>query len=310
MQKLKGYVYVLVHPIMDGYVKIGRTTRTPIDRAKELSDLSKTSLLGKFIVAYEILVDNCVLVEKAIHHRLKEKRSSTNREFFYHPLKETIQLINETINDINNQKRLGFEKHIEWWSNLDIIWQCVFKSHITYNHIPNSEEIYEGLISVINYCREDNIRKLVTQILAKKDFKKLLPTWFNKLNKETQKKILDFIPLELSENKILEIQSLEHLNCRGNLNISDLRPIIELKRIKILDCSNTSISNLEPLKKLQHLEEVHMNILELKSIKPLVKLKGLRKVSLHGTEIMENDLGVLQKEKPECELIKNVYNSI
>ena len=46
----KGYVYVLVNPSMEGYVKIGKTKRKPEVRVQELSQA--TGVPTPFILAY------------------------------------------------------------------------------------------------------------------------------------------------------------------------------------------------------------------------------------------------------------------
>ena len=74
----KGYVYILTNDHLD-YVKIGKTTRSPEVRASELSN---TSVPGKFYVAFSAFVDNCDEVEKRVHEDLSEYRVDDRREFF------------------------------------------------------------------------------------------------------------------------------------------------------------------------------------------------------------------------------------
>jgi hypothetical protein len=75
---VKGYVYILsddTHP----YLKIGRTTRTPEERIKELAS---TGSPGRLSIVDSILVDDCVAVESAIHMELNRHRVRSDREFF------------------------------------------------------------------------------------------------------------------------------------------------------------------------------------------------------------------------------------
>lgn len=73
-------------------LKIGKTNRSPEERAIELS--KSTNMPTPFIVAYEELVSDCSLVEKLIHEELQAKglRINDSREFFSIPLKEAIRL--------------------------------------------------------------------------------------------------------------------------------------------------------------------------------------------------------------------------
>ncbi|MBF0164265.1 MAG: GIY-YIG nuclease family protein [Magnetococcales bacterium] len=78
---------------MPGYVKVGKTTRTPTERAEELSAV--TGLPTPFIVVYEQLFDDCDAAEVFIHTLLTKKgyRISENREFFNAPVHEIVKLI-------------------------------------------------------------------------------------------------------------------------------------------------------------------------------------------------------------------------
>jgi len=74
----KGYVYILsdtTHP----YLKIGRTTRIPEQRVRELNT---TGMPGKLGLLDSILVNDCEMVEAEIHRTLAKYRVRSDREFF------------------------------------------------------------------------------------------------------------------------------------------------------------------------------------------------------------------------------------
>lgn len=75
-----GWVYVLTNEAMPGLVKIGLTTRTPKERAAELSSSSGVPL--PFVVAWARAVSGCDYVEKAVHRMLDDKRVNGKRESF------------------------------------------------------------------------------------------------------------------------------------------------------------------------------------------------------------------------------------
>lgn len=89
-----GYVYVMVNPSLPDIVKIGKTTRDPNERAKELS--SATGVPTPFILVYSKPFADCHFAEKVIHGYLEDKgvRVSGNREFFQISTSEAIDLIN------------------------------------------------------------------------------------------------------------------------------------------------------------------------------------------------------------------------
>jgi len=91
--KEPGYIYVMVNPSMEGLVKIGKTTRDPQSRAKELSQA--TGVATPFYVAFNIFVSDCHSAEEFVHAVLEHKgfRNTVNREFFQMPLRQAIEVL-------------------------------------------------------------------------------------------------------------------------------------------------------------------------------------------------------------------------
>lgn len=91
----KGYVYVMINPSMPGLVKIGKTTREPEKRVKELS--SFTGVPTEFTLVYKRLVNDCTVAENYIHEVLQTKgvRVSQKREFFEMPIYEAVEVIQQ-----------------------------------------------------------------------------------------------------------------------------------------------------------------------------------------------------------------------
>ena len=90
---MSGYVYILINPSLNGLLKIGMTSRSPEERALELS--SGTNMPTPFVVAYEEMVPDGYLAEKIIHQHLADAGYpiNDNREFFAMPLKQAIQIV-------------------------------------------------------------------------------------------------------------------------------------------------------------------------------------------------------------------------
>jgi hypothetical protein len=93
---MEGYVYILVNSSFPNLIKIGRTTKEPNIRAAELSS---TGTPGRFIVAYSVLVDNCVEVETQMHSIYSKQRHTNDREFFELDSPTAINKLNEIAND-------------------------------------------------------------------------------------------------------------------------------------------------------------------------------------------------------------------
>ena len=90
-----GYIYALINPSLEGLVKIGKTTRDPTDRVRELS--SSTAAPTPFVLAFDVYVEDCTAAEAYLHTLLQRRgyRVSENREFFNAPLKEVIKMMLE-----------------------------------------------------------------------------------------------------------------------------------------------------------------------------------------------------------------------
>ena len=88
-----GYVYALINPSMPKLVKVGRTSRTPVDRANELS--GATGVPTPFVVVYHECFADAVDAEMQIHAALKEAgyRVSDSREFFDAEVADVIKTI-------------------------------------------------------------------------------------------------------------------------------------------------------------------------------------------------------------------------
>lgn len=88
-----GYVYVLMNPSLKNMVKIGKTTREPEERAKELS--AATGIPTPFIVVYSCLFESCTEAESFVHTYLESNgfRVASNREFFEIPINMAIDAV-------------------------------------------------------------------------------------------------------------------------------------------------------------------------------------------------------------------------
>lgn len=135
MENNKGYVYVMINPSYEGLVKIGKTTREPEERAKELS--ASTSVPTPFVVVYKRLFKNCHVAEMTAHEILGERgyRINDSREFFSVSISDAIDIILQ-ISDDDSFKQED-----------DIIEQCNINfdnSKLADSYYELAEEYYNG----------------------------------------------------------------------------------------------------------------------------------------------------------------------
>ena len=94
-----GYIYILLNrAFQNDHYKIGMTTKTPEERARELS--SATGVPRDFEVLYAQRVSDCNRAERLLHQQLHQYRSASNREFFQIPLKAAIKALEEVADEI------------------------------------------------------------------------------------------------------------------------------------------------------------------------------------------------------------------
>jgi hypothetical protein len=90
-----GYIYLMVNPSMEGLVKIGKTSRNPIDRARELG--AATGVPTPFHLIFHAQVSDCSKAERYIHSCLEKRncRVARNREFFRASTTDAIEIMLE-----------------------------------------------------------------------------------------------------------------------------------------------------------------------------------------------------------------------
>ncbi len=84
-------VYILENISMPGKCKIGKTTKSVIERARDCS--RGTGVPTPFTISYFIETTDCHQLESAVHKILNYCRTNPNREFFDIPLNEAIKII-------------------------------------------------------------------------------------------------------------------------------------------------------------------------------------------------------------------------
>jgi hypothetical protein len=95
----EGYIYILFNrAFQNDHYKIGMTTKTPEERAREISN--GTGVPRAFEVLYEQRVLDCQRAERLLHQRLHQCRSASNREFFQIPLKVAIKALEDVADEI------------------------------------------------------------------------------------------------------------------------------------------------------------------------------------------------------------------
>ena len=80
MNNEKQIVYILTNPGMPGLVKIGKTTRQ--DVMQRMKELYSSGVPYPFECVYATEVDDCTIVEKALHTAFHPNRVNPKREFF------------------------------------------------------------------------------------------------------------------------------------------------------------------------------------------------------------------------------------
>ena len=89
--KQSGWIYALTNRSLNGLYKVGMTSKTPEERAAELS--AATASPTPFFVVYAKETDDIRTAENDVHNILSDFRVSDNREFFKTSLFEVVKAI-------------------------------------------------------------------------------------------------------------------------------------------------------------------------------------------------------------------------
>lgn len=122
------------------------------------------------------------------------------------------------------------------------------------------------------------------------------PEWINKCPDFSQA----FLRKVLGEN-------ITYIAIGEEEKLTDLTQLHKLKRIRLLNISNTSISDLSILKDLRQLEELgvhHFQLSNMSSLKALTQLKVLH-IKIRGiraAQVSENLRSKLKNILPKCEI--------
>jgi len=87
---VQGSVYILANAAYPGLLKIGKTTRSVLERTKELG----TGSPENYTIVHSVLVADVDLIEKEIHRYLDSYRHRNDREFFTISIKAAINALN------------------------------------------------------------------------------------------------------------------------------------------------------------------------------------------------------------------------
>lgn len=89
---MRGFVYVLSNVSMPGLLKIGKTTRTPEQRATELF---QTGVPTPFKVEDYVEAPDCDDLETRVHWKMSTHRVDPGREFFKAPVHDAVAVLIE-----------------------------------------------------------------------------------------------------------------------------------------------------------------------------------------------------------------------
>lgn len=93
---MPGFVYLLTNESLEGMVKPGITTKSPLDRAKQLR---RTGVPTPFNLEWAFWFANPEKIEKDFHNYFADYRVSIDREFFEMEVSDAIEYLNSKIFD-------------------------------------------------------------------------------------------------------------------------------------------------------------------------------------------------------------------
>jgi len=106
-----GWIYVLRNPAFrKGLLKIGKTSRFPTERARELG--RRTGMPEGFQVLHYIHVSDHHAAEAYAHQLLADERYRPDREFFEVPLKKAVRVLDQVAETFPLVVKSGRTAHV------------------------------------------------------------------------------------------------------------------------------------------------------------------------------------------------------
>ncbi len=132
---------------------------------------------------------------------------------------------------------------------------------------------------------------------------------------ESIKELKSLQELNLSNNEISDIESIKELKSLQTLSlwsnqISDIESIKELKSLQKLDLSNNKISDIESIKELKSLQELDLSRNQISDIESIKELKSLQKLDLSNNKISDIESIKELKSLQELDLSRNQISDI
>lgn len=146
---MKGWVYIITNKAMPDLVKVGFSTKDPIDRAKELS----TGSPHPYIVEYEICVENPQKIEKSTHEILSF--INEGKEWFRCNIETAIKAIRKSCND----EVVIVERILNEYEN-----DKFSKNPIVKNKIENKKIIASQLPIPFKNKKENDTKKTINEL--------------------------------------------------------------------------------------------------------------------------------------------------
>ncbi|REJ66358.1 MAG: hypothetical protein DWQ31_14930 [Planctomycetota bacterium] len=97
------------------------------------------------------------------------------------------------------------------------------------------------------------------------------------------------------------LSSTSHPLSRG---VRDASSIAEMKRLTRLSLADTLVTDLRPLAELEELEWLSLDYSHVTDLTPLTELKNLEVLYLRGTQVSDEQVRMLQKALPDCEIVR------
>lgn len=155
------------------------------------------------------------------------------------------------------------------WNNLDKLWKNIFSFYNEFDFIDNQDSNYLSEFSRATIQNEK---------------------WY--LNKK------------LTADEIKKVLSVQNLDLSG-LGISDIKPIVKFKKLKVLNLSNNNIKTVLPLSNCKKLEFLDISKNNIKTIKHINNLSRLNNIKIDDN-VNFNDLKI---SNPKCKISINYSKS-
>lgn len=231
-------------------------------------------------------------------------------EINYDPVAEELKIVSIYTNEFDEKEALT-----NWWNQLSMEWQSIFKQRldvtdsVTLNDIKDMMALNELDLSGNQYIQT------IEPLAQLTNLKLLNLSETNVADLTPIRNLTELVELNLSRTKVFDLTPLNYASKleRLNINHTEIRSIAVLEKmtaLQNLEMEFTHVIDFEPISALTNLRNLHLEGTAMGSLSPIQEMTQLLELNIAKTPVQDlsplKGLGSLATLNVDSTLIRNL----